>query len=518
MARIDNLTNFLTDIANSIRNKKGTSEPIEAKNFDTEIASIETGGSGTLNLQDKNITITSNGTQNIEADEGYDGLNTVNITTNVEGVDVPEFGLVPSKFDYEGFPTDFTFYGFGDITIPNDYYENLQGTYFNRRTTTTPKFADSITSIELGTNCFSMCNLFTSISFGNKPITFKTSGISNVIGGSSSTFYNNTKVTNIDLSTMTSIILPGRICSGCNNLQTMVLPDNITTINGRAFENCSKLTTINLPSTLEEIKGYAFYNCSKLALTELPENITSLGGTENYNNYTFSGCSNLALTSLPNKITLIPYGCFKGCTKLELINLPSNLVSIENEGFSGCTNIKLSSLPNTLTDIKSKAFYNCSNISLTNLPENLKTLGASAFYNCTSINITTLPDTITILESNVFRGCNGLKKISFSNVTQITGSTTSNSTFNQCTNLTKLWIGSAITTMGRYSLYINTNYPLTHVYIDLPRATVETLPNYNYAFMNNASKQDIIICNDDEDFLTKEEFDAIDWSTYTEGE
>ena len=103
-----------------------------------------------------------------------------------------------------------------------------------------------------------------------------------------------------------------------------------------------------------------------------------------------------------------------------------------------------------------------------------------------------------------------MKKISFSNVTQITGSTTSNSTFNQCTNLTKLWIGSAITTMGRYSLYINTNYPLTHVYIDLPRATVETLPNYNYAFMNNASKQDIIICNDDDDFISKEEFDTID--------
>lgn len=45
MARTDNLTNFLTDVADSIREKKGTSEPILASNFDTEIDSITTGGS-----------------------------------------------------------------------------------------------------------------------------------------------------------------------------------------------------------------------------------------------------------------------------------------------------------------------------------------------------------------------------------------------------------------------------------------------------------------------------------------
>lgn len=43
MARIDTLENFLIDIATSIRNKKGTTDNIPAENFDTEIASIETG-------------------------------------------------------------------------------------------------------------------------------------------------------------------------------------------------------------------------------------------------------------------------------------------------------------------------------------------------------------------------------------------------------------------------------------------------------------------------------------------
>lgn len=40
MARIDNVTNFLTDVADSIRTKTGKTEPILASEFDTEIESI----------------------------------------------------------------------------------------------------------------------------------------------------------------------------------------------------------------------------------------------------------------------------------------------------------------------------------------------------------------------------------------------------------------------------------------------------------------------------------------------
>ena len=43
MADTSNLTNFLGDVADAIRAKKGTEDPIPAANFDTEIASIETG-------------------------------------------------------------------------------------------------------------------------------------------------------------------------------------------------------------------------------------------------------------------------------------------------------------------------------------------------------------------------------------------------------------------------------------------------------------------------------------------
>lgn len=44
MAKDNNLTDFLSDLANAIREKKGTTEPINPQDFASEITSIETGG------------------------------------------------------------------------------------------------------------------------------------------------------------------------------------------------------------------------------------------------------------------------------------------------------------------------------------------------------------------------------------------------------------------------------------------------------------------------------------------
>ena len=44
MARTNNLTNFLTDVATAIKTKKGDNTPIPASNFDTEIENLPSGG------------------------------------------------------------------------------------------------------------------------------------------------------------------------------------------------------------------------------------------------------------------------------------------------------------------------------------------------------------------------------------------------------------------------------------------------------------------------------------------
>ena len=69
-SKANNLTAFLTGIANALRAKKGTTELINPQDFESEITN------STITLQNKTITPTKS-EQTIHADAGYDGLESV---------------------------------------------------------------------------------------------------------------------------------------------------------------------------------------------------------------------------------------------------------------------------------------------------------------------------------------------------------------------------------------------------------------------------------------------------------
>ena len=63
MAKDNNLTEFLTGVANAIRTKKGTTASINPQNFESEIASIETAkptlNAPSISLNNSTLTITN---------------------------------------------------------------------------------------------------------------------------------------------------------------------------------------------------------------------------------------------------------------------------------------------------------------------------------------------------------------------------------------------------------------------------------------------------------------------------
>lgn len=79
MARINNLTNFLSDIADAIKEKKSSETDIPAVNFDTEILNLPSQGT----YQQKSITISTNGTVTVLPDTGYDAIDRMEIITQV---------------------------------------------------------------------------------------------------------------------------------------------------------------------------------------------------------------------------------------------------------------------------------------------------------------------------------------------------------------------------------------------------------------------------------------------------
>lgn len=479
MARIDTLSNFLTDVADSIREKTGNTEPIACEDFDTEIESISGGGSA--NLQTKSVTITENGTTSVTPDTGYDGLSSVSVTTSVPTSSLPDYGFVVNEWT-NGYPKIIQIVGFTQlissyfgnnnvwsyteqIILPNNFV--ILGSAFSNMS----KLKTINTSLltQLNENAFQNCSSLQTVTLP-EGLNATTSRFNNSIF--SQTF------------------------KYCSSLDNITIPSNVIRLGYECFRDCGNLKTLNCGSIREigpdimangggSSNGYVFYNCSNLEIDELPSNLTTIRG-----NYNFANCRKITISKIPDGVLTIPAYTFNNCTGITDLDI-NNVTKIDIQAFSGCSNLNIDNL------------------------KNVTTLGAVAFLGCDNHSLITIPDGITVLNSNTFNK-NKMPQISMNNVTTIYSSTNS-SVFMAAPNIVAFWIGSAITNngLGRYSLLSSNVANYKRIYIDLPRATVEAFTNYQYAFCNNASMTTIIVCNDDSGFITKTQFDAIDWSTYT---
>lgn len=91
MARVNNLSNFLTDVASAIKTKKGSETAIPAANFDTEILALPSQGT----YEQRVLNISANGTQTITPSSGYDAIDELALT-----VAVPEKQLQSKTYNF----------------------------------------------------------------------------------------------------------------------------------------------------------------------------------------------------------------------------------------------------------------------------------------------------------------------------------------------------------------------------------------------------------------------------------
>ena len=91
MARVNNLNNFLIDVASAIKTKKGSETAIPAANFDTEILALPSQGT----YEQRVLNISTNGTQTITPSSGYDAIDELKLT-----VAVPEKQLQSKTYNF----------------------------------------------------------------------------------------------------------------------------------------------------------------------------------------------------------------------------------------------------------------------------------------------------------------------------------------------------------------------------------------------------------------------------------
>ncbi len=184
------------------------------------------------------------------------------------------------------------------------------------------------------------------------------------------------------------------------------IPSDIKTIGKYAFAGNNNLERVVFPSNVQEIENYAFYktNISKI---DIPNTVTKLGEG------LFYGCEKLSEVNLPNNLIELPSGTFTQCVGLETVTLPETLTKINDVVFENCTNLKKITIPKNVTEIGNNAFNSCTNLKEVKFEENsnLKTINLRSFADCKSLKAIEIPEGTETIYKNTFNGCTELKSI-----------------------------------------------------------------------------------------------------------
>ena len=113
----------------------------------------------------------------------------------------------------------------------------------------------------------------------------------------------------------------------CENLESIYLPDNITTLSSYAFKGCGKLKTIRWSKSLKTIGYEAFQNCYSLTSVKLPGKVRTI------DNRAFRWCHNLKKVTLPDSVSVVGWGAFSPGSSGQKVKIKkaSYLLSTKNK-------------------------------------------------------------------------------------------------------------------------------------------------------------------------------------------
>ena len=231
-------------------------------------------------------------------------------------------------------------------------------------------------------------------------------------------------------------------CNGCINLLSVTFGDNLITIDGNAFQFCTMLDNVVLPESLKTIRYYAFYG-SGISSIKIPSSVIEIDNT------VFCECSELKNVELLANIERIPDQMFENCSKLETIKLSSPIVEVGSEAFWGCT--ALQSFPFLqINKIDVHSFYRSGleEVDLSNVTD--LTNAGSSFALCESLNKVILSENIKSLPNDMFVGCKKLKEVNFPSSLEAIGI----ESFRGC-GFTELTIPSSVKHIGNGAFIYN---------------------------------------------------------------
>jgi hypothetical protein len=196
--------------------------------------------------------------------------------------------------------------------------------------------------------------------------------------------------------------------SGFGNLESIVLPNTITSIGNGSFYGYNKLKSIDIPEGVLTVGNKAFMNNKMLVSVKLPESLISIGDE------CFQVDGLLSTINLPASLTYLGASCFSGCSGLKKIVVPESITVLNYGCFNSCTGITEFALHDKITSFGGYCFNNCQALQTMNFPRNLVTIGAACFNDCLRLKKIELHDNIATIADNAFAGCVSVSLLSCS--------------------------------------------------------------------------------------------------------
>lgn len=182
---------------------------------------------------------------------------------------------------------------------------------------------------------------------------------------------------NEGLLTITGIEIPLWIPES-QNIKKVIIQEGVTSID-TTFANCKNIESVELPNSLTSIGDCAFLGCDKLTKITMGKNVQSIGYAAFYE------CKNLEFIEIPSSVKHIGNSAFQSCESLKKVTIPDGIEKLELQTFYNCHALTEIIIPDSITHIDDCTFMNCSSLSKIYLGKNLTYVGSNAFFNCSKL-------------------------------------------------------------------------------------------------------------------------------------
>ncbi len=230
----------------------------------------------------------------------------------------------------------------------------------------------------------------------------------------------------------------GNAFNGCTTLESVTIPESVTSMGTATFWKCSSLKTVYCkPSTPPSavFGGDSQWlpfdgNASGRKIYVSAESVNSYRNANYWSRYASAivaegDSSETKITKIyytttngqPLSITYSKFDAvFAGNAYDEesgkfLLTFEGEMTSIPNNAFSSQSKLATIIIPEGITSIGDNAFLNCSSLYDVRLPDGLETIGVATFSGCSNLYRISIPATVTSFGSCAFDNCESLTRV-----------------------------------------------------------------------------------------------------------